>query len=130
MSFRESINGTTAADKALLVILVFLSLSGMLFAREVLSSAREVIIEVDGKPLYRYSLDTDRSVKIEGLRGHLTVEIKGKRVRVVDASCPNRICEKEGWISRGGIICLPNRILVIIGGPDKENGGRLDAVTG
>lgn len=130
MSLRESINGTTAADKALLVILIALSLTGFILVKEVLSSSKEVSIEVDGKPRYRYSLDVDRSVRIESPRGDLTVEIKGKKVRVIEASCPNRVCEKQGWIGSGAIICLPNRISVIVGAPGKEDGGRLDAVTG
>jgi len=113
----------------LLLVLVLLSLSGMFFAREVLSSGRDVSIEVDGRTAYRYPLDADRTVRIEGAHGALTVEIKGKKVRVIEASCPNRICEMQGWIDKGVIVCLPGRISVVVGGPDKD-GGKLDGITG
>ena len=129
MSLKESIKETTAADKGLFLVLMLLSLSGILFAREVLSSGRDVSIEVDGRTSYRYLLDADRKVRIEGSHGAVTVEIKGKKVRVIEATCPNRICEMQGWVDRGVIVCLPNRISVIVGGPDKE-GGKLDGITG
>ena len=129
MSLRDSINGTTAADRVLLLFFVLLSFSGMLLAREVLSSGRDVSIEIDGRTAYRYPLDSDRTVRVGGAHGALTVEIKGKKVRVIEATCPNRICEMQGWTERGVIICLPSRISVIVGGPDKD-GGKLDGITG
>jgi hypothetical protein len=101
----------------------------MFFAREVLSSGRDVSIEVDGRTAYRYPLDADRTVRIAGAHGALTVEIKGKKVRVIEASCPNRICEMQGWIDKGVIVCLPGRISVMVGGPDRD-GGKLDGITG
>ncbi|HAM50108.1 MAG TPA: hypothetical protein DCP92_05225 [Nitrospiraceae bacterium] len=87
-------------------------------------------IEVEGKAMYRYPLGADRTVKVESPYGHLTVEIKQRKVRVIDASCPNKLCEKEGWVSRGVIICLPNRISVVVGGGVRPDGRALDAITG
>jgi hypothetical protein len=49
-------------------------------------------------------------------------------VRVKEAHCPNLICVKEGWISRGAIVCLPNRIVVLVGGGKARKD--VDAVTG
>ena len=129
MSLRESIKGATAADKVLLLVLVLAAAAGMFFAKEVLSSGRGVSIEVDGRTAYRYPLDADRAVRIEGAHGALTVEIKGKKVRVIEATCPNRICEMQGWIDRGVIVCLPGRISVIVGGPEKDS-RKLDGITG
>jgi hypothetical protein len=130
LRFRETIEGTTVADRVLLATLLCVSLLGIVFVNEVLSHTTEVSIEVEGKAMYRYPLDTDRSVKVEGPYGHLTVEIKHKKVRVIEASCPNKRCEKEGWISRGVIICLPNRISVIVGGDVRHDGRAFDAITG
>ncbi len=106
------------------------SLVGIFFIKEVFPRGRDVTIEVDGKIGYRYPLDSDRTVKIAGAHGRLTVEIKDHKVRVVDASCPNRLCERQGWISRGAIVCLPGRISVLVGSPEKSNNRSVDATTG
>ncbi|MGD1076189.1 MAG: NusG domain II-containing protein [Thermodesulfovibrionales bacterium] len=130
MRFSETIKSTTLADRVLLATLFLVSLLGIAFVNDVLPHGTEVSIEVEGKVMYRYPLDTDRSVKVEGPRGFLTVEIKNKKVRVIEASCPNRLCEKQGWISRGAIICLPNRISIVVRGNERPDGGALDAITG
>lgn len=130
MSFRETINGTTCADRLLLTVLLLVSLLGIVFVREVLPHPAEVSIDVEGKKSYRYPLGIDRRVRVESSKGHLTVEIKGERVRVINASCPNRNCELQGWTGRGAIICLPNRISISVGGTGNTDGGKLDAVTG
>jgi hypothetical protein len=130
LSFRETVKATTSGDRALLVFLVLISFAGIFAVKEALSHANEVSIEVDGRVKFRYPLDIDRSVRVEGDHGGLTVEIKDRQVRVTEASCPKKICERQGWITRGGIVCLPNRISVIVGGPEKNDGRRLDAVTG
>ncbi|HYA26814.1 MAG TPA: NusG domain II-containing protein [Thermodesulfovibrionales bacterium] len=130
MSLRESINGTTLGDRILLILLLLVSLLGIIFVKEVLPRSEEVIIEVDGKPSYRYPLDADRAIEVKSSAGHLTVEIKGRMVRVIHASCPNRLCEAQGWIQSGAIICLPNRISVIVGSRGEQKDKRVDAITG
>lgn len=127
MLFREIINGTTAGDRILFVLLLVVSFCGMAGVRALISNSGEVTIEVAGVTTHRYDLSVDRTAEVESRWGRLTVEIKDRKVRVVNASCDNRLCEKQGWVSAGGIICLPNRIVVVIGGPGKR---RLDAVTG
>jgi hypothetical protein len=130
LSLRESVRSTTVADRVLLLLLLCISCSGFLLTKEVLSRASGVSVEIDGKVRYRYSLDTDRKVYVEGSHGHLTVEIKDREVRVIDASCPNKLCERQGWIKSGAIICLPSRISVAVRGPERSRGGRPDAITG
>jgi hypothetical protein len=130
LSLREAISGTTPGDRILFIFLVLLSLIGIVFIKEVLPRSGEVTIEVDGKTAYRYPLDADRVVEVKGSSGRLTVEIRNKKVRVVNASCPNRICEVQGWVNSGAIICLPGRISVIIGSPDGTKDRKVDAISG
>jgi hypothetical protein len=130
LSLRESVRSTTVADRVLLILLLCISCSGFLLTKEVLSRASEVSVEIDGKVRYRYSLDTNRKVYVEGSHGHLTVEIKDREVRVIDASCPNKLCERQGWIKSGAIICLPSRISVTVRGPERSRGSMPDAITG
>lgn len=42
------------------------------------------------------------------------LEIKDGRARVTHASCPLKICEKQGWVSDGVIVCVPNRTVIVI----------------
>ncbi len=130
MNLRKTIDSTTIGDRILLIFLLLVSFISIIFIREVLPKTRDVIVEVEGKIRYKYPIDTNRLVKIEGPYGHLSVEIKDKRVRVIDASCPNKLCERQGWITRGIIICLPNRITVIVGSPDGAEDRAVDAITG
>lgn len=46
----------------------------------------------------------------------ITIEVKDGRVRISDSDCPDKICEKTGFISSPlqTIVCLPNRISVRI----------------
>ncbi len=130
MSLREAVNGTTLGDRILFIFLILVSLSGIIFIKEFLPRSREVVIEVEGKASYMYPLDADRSVDVKSSFGHLTVEIRGEKVRVVNASCPNKLCEVQGWISSGAIICLPSRISVIVGGPEEPKDEKIDAIAG
>lgn len=106
------------------------SLAGIFFIKEVLPRGNEVIVEVEGKVAYKYPMDSDRTVKVEGRYGHLTVEIRKGKVRVVDASCPNKLCEHQGWVSAGAIVCLPSRISVLVGSQEKAKDRAVDATTG
>lgn len=75
-----------------------------------------VIIQANGKELFRIPLSEDRVIKIPGPLGESIVEIKDRKVRMLYSPCPDKLCEKEGYISKPGqmIVCVPNRILIKI----------------
>jgi len=130
LSLRQTISATTPGDRLLLIFLLLVSCAGIVFIKDVLPSSGGVIIEVEGKTTHRYLLEQDRTVRVESPYGHLTVEIRGKKVRVINASCQNKLCEHQGWVGHGVIICLPARISVTVGVPDKSGDKRIDAITG
>jgi hypothetical protein len=130
LSLRQTINSTTPGDRILLIFLLLASFAGIVFIKDILPNSGGVIIEVQGKPTHRYLLDQDRTVRVESPYGHLSVEIREKKVRVIHASCQNKLCERQGWVSRGVIICLPARISVSVGGPEKSGHKGIDATTG
>jgi len=127
---KETLKNTTLADRLLFLFLIFLSVTGIFISREALSQGSEVVIEIDGKPAYTLPLYEDRLLSVRGSYGDTLIEIKGKKVRVKEAHCPNQICVKEGWISRGVIVCLPNKLVIIVGGSKKDPQPGIDAVTG
>ena len=123
---------TTVADKILFSVLIIMSLSGIIFVREVLPKGRTVLIEVSGRPLYVLPIDRDRILSVDGPEGRTIVEIKGSRVRVADSPCRKKLCVRQGWIESGVIVCLPNSVMVTVGdhNDDTEIDKAVDAITG
>ena len=60
--------------------------------------------------------------------GENTVRVENGRIAVVSADCPDKICVKRGFISgaQPPIVCLPNKLTVVVIGDDKD----IDAITG
>ena len=69
-----------------------------------------------------YSLSQEKVIKIR--EGNI-LEITGGKIRMKEASCPDQICRKQGWIkSRGeSIICLPNKVVITLEGTEEELDG-------
>ena len=107
--------GITRADIALTAVLLAIcgAAGGLIDA---LSPApQSVSIRVDGEEVAVLPLDTDTTYRIA--EGN-TIEIKGGRVRMIYADCPDKICMHTGEISESGqsIVCAPNRVVVSITG--------------
>lgn len=114
----------------LFFFLISLSIGGIFVSRDALSQGSDVIIEIDGRPAYTLPLYVDRLISINGPYGNTLIEIQGGKVRVKEAHCRNQICVKEGWISRGVIVCLPNKLVILVGGSKKDEQHGIDAITG
>ena len=127
---KEAIKNTTLADRLLFIILISVSIAGIFISREALSHGSDVIIEIDGKPAYTLPLYANRLLSVGGPYGNTLIEINGGKVRVKEADCRNQICVKEGWISKGVIVCLPNKLVIIVGGSTKYQQQGIDAITG
>jgi len=127
---KETIKNTTLADRLLFFLLISLSVSGIFISRDALSQGSDVIVEVDGKPAYTLPLNADKRLSIDGPYGPTLIEIEKGKVRVKESHCRNQICVKDGWTSRGAIVCLPNKLVIIVGGSNKYQKQGIDAITG
>jgi hypothetical protein len=127
---KETIKNTTLADRLLFLLLISLSIAGMFISKDALSHGTDVLVEIEGKQVYKVPLYVDRFLEIGGPDGSTVVEIQGGRVRVKEAHCRNRLCIREGWVSKGAIVCLPNKIVVFIGGSKKDRQRGIDAISG
>ena len=127
---KETIKNTTLADRLLFIFLISVSIAGIFISRDALSHGSDVIIELDGKPAYTLPLYANRLLSVGGPYGITLIEIQGGKVRVKEAHCRNQICVREGWISKGVIVCLPNKLVIIVGGSKKEKQQGIDAITG
>jgi hypothetical protein len=127
---KEAIKNTTLADRLLFLLLISVSIAGIFISRDALSHGSDVLIELDGKPAYTLPLYENRLVPVGGPYGITLIEIQGGNVRVKQAHCRNQICVREGWISKGVIVCLPNKLVIIVGGSKKDQQQGIDAITG
>ena len=78
--------------------------------------AESVTITVDGKALYHFSdsdLKKERDIEIQTEGGYNVVHI-GKEIYMKSADCKDRLCVKQGRLTREGrpIVCLPHKLVV------------------
>lgn len=123
-------------DKLLLICLIIFTIAGFLYNREFISSGNLVEISLvgidshqDNRTVYTLNLSEDREVSVRGPLGNNVVEIRGGKVRMKEASCPNKLCVHQGWIERGSIICLPNKVVVTVSGDKNNSDSEYDAVS-
>jgi hypothetical protein len=108
----------TKADLILITFFILCTLASfsLWIKREV---GQKVIIAVDGKPVKTFPLNDDtKQIQIVGQKGPFVIEIKNRKVRMKDSTCPSKLCVKMGWISHEGqmIICIPNRVTLKVAG--------------
>lgn len=108
----------------ILVIAVILW-AGMSFFRK--GTYGNIRILVDGVESGTYSLGENQVININDTN---KCEIKDGKVRMIEATCPDKLCMKQKAIDSGGgtIICLPNKV-IIEGEKTADTPADLDAVT-
>ena len=67
------------------------------------------------------------SMLVDGVVAN-TIAVEAGRIRVQEATCPDRICVQQGWISDGliPIVCLPNSLTIQIEAAPRQEG--IDAI--
>ncbi len=115
----------------IILIISLLAVSAIvLFATEAFNKRGDMVDIYVGDELFgTYPIDADLTIDVEGYdKGKNTVCIKDRKVFMISASCPDRLCMHQGRISGEGrmIVCLPNRVLIKIRGVDERG---YDAVT-
>ncbi len=112
-------------DAVLVITLLAIALAGALANHVIRQKPAHLLeISIDGKAVQTLSLDQDTDLVIEGFadgRNHLI--IKEGSAYISEASCPDKVCIRQGKISQNGemIVCLPNRMTaqVIAGDGDR-----------
>lgn len=117
----------TKADKALILLVILLSLGAMGYIRLQAFSNDEkyVSIQVNGEEIKRFIFDSKligTIIPIETEYGTNLIEIGDNQVRVIEADCPDKIDVKQGYISKIGetIVCLPNKLVLEIKGISED----------
>lgn len=112
----------------LIIVLSLLLLSCLIFVgiKAFSSNGNYVEIEQNGKIIAQLDINEDTSFDIvSGDKTTNTVVIKDSAVNVINADCPDKICQKHAPISKTGesIVCLPNKVFVTIKGDKTEIDG-------
>lgn len=113
----------TKGDKILIVTIIIISLVSLGFIKNSATGYNDkyISIQVDGKEYKKVIFDKSligKNIPIETQFGYNLIEIGDGNVRVIEASCPDELDVKQGYISMPGeiIVCLPNRLVVEIKG--------------
>lgn len=72
-----------------------------------------VQIKISGKVYQTVPLNLDQTINIENKN---TLVIKNNEAYIIDSTCPDKLCQKQGKISKNAqqIICLPNQVTIEI----------------
>ncbi|HHV38284.1 MAG TPA: NusG domain II-containing protein [Tepidimicrobium sp.] len=126
----------TKGDKILIVSIVFLSVISLIYVKNFAFSDGEsyVSIQVDGEEIKRVIFDkkiVGKTIPIETEFGYNLIEIGDKKVRVIEADCPDQLDVKQGYISRPGevIVCLPNKLVIEIKGIGDDGEDDVDYIS-
>ncbi len=127
---RVIFNLLTPADRILIFLALTISISSIFLLKgfALQKEGDMVIVEVGGAVVKTLPLNRNDIIDIN--KGKNVIELKDGRVRMLRATCRDKICVKQGWIKNSGeaIICVPNRVIVRIEGI-KDN-SLYDAITG
>ena len=78
---------------------------------------------VDGKLQTELLLDENTRYKLDNGEGENTVVVENGSVYICNSNCPDKLCEKQRIKKSGqSLICLPNKVCVVIkGGKDETD---------
>ena len=87
----------------------------LIMMRSFMHKGKRIKVSIDGKVVLVASLEEDKEYSFDGYNGGFnTVVVKNNKAYIKEADCPDRLCVKQGKISKTGetIICLPHRLIV------------------
>lgn len=109
---------------AIIVMISIISLGILKISNDKNYEEKYVYISVDGEliktiPLHTISNGEEFTVKTK--LGVNIIKIENGMVKIIDADCPDKICVKDGPISKPGemLVCLPHKVVVEIKGHSK-----------
>jgi len=123
MAVKDPWRASRPLDRMIVLLLLGVACAGLYWSltRE---AGRELVVEQDGRVIYAAPLAASGQIEVPGPLGPTVIEVADDTARVVEASCPQRLCVAMGAIRRQGqvVACLPNRVLLRITGEDAVKG--------
>ncbi len=115
-------------DIILIIVLIVLSLFFVLILQFTKKEGTSLLVFIDGNEYKSFDLSEELSFTIELEDGNYnSFEIKDGYVKMISASCPDKIClhTKGIYYDKETITCLPNRVLLQVSGGESSE---IDAV--
>lgn len=107
----------------LIIFLVLIVFIGGLFLFKSKQKGATIVIKKNDQIEGYYSLDKNQIINIDNEN---KIQIKNHEVFMIEATCPEHLCIKQGKIKTNGaaIVCLPHHLVVevIEGNEGKEDG--------
>lgn len=81
-------------------------------------NGKMAVIRVNGKEIKRLELYREQRFEFLGTQGKFIVLVKDNTVRMLDSTCPDKLCVRIGSINKPNqvIVCVPNRVVIKIEG--------------
>lgn len=95
---------------AILAVCIGLSIPLLISSED----AQYAEIVSDGQVMHVVDLNLDREIHITtSSGGKNTITVKGGKIGVTEANCPDHYCMDRGMCSGGAqIVCLPNKLII------------------
>lgn len=79
-------------------------------------------IYMDNKLYKTYDINDKEEIKVKSKEGYNIVKIHDKGVEIIEASCPDKVCIHQGFITKSSesIVCLPNKVHIKITTEDNH----------
>ena len=105
-------------DLTLILALLLLGGALALYLYAARESGGYVSVQVDGEPVMELPLGENARITLGGGAHTNTLVIENGSARVVEASCPDRICVSRGAVRYNGesIVCLPHKLVITVEG--------------
>lgn len=108
----------------ILIFVVSLIISGAFGVNYFVNTKNVDSIEIymDNKLYKTYDINDKEEIKIKSKEGYNIVKIHDKGVEIIEASCPDKVCIHQGFITKSSesIVCLPNKVHIKITTEDNH----------
>ncbi|MEI0602978.1 NusG domain II-containing protein [Brachyspira alvinipulli] len=95
-----------------IIIFLFILIFSFFYAKKIITGkSNKVIIDTYEKS-FRYDLNTDREIKVNGLLGESKIVISNNQIMFEESPCRDKLCVKAGVLKNAPIICMPNGIII------------------
>lgn len=115
-------------DKIIIISITFLSILIFVSYRIVNNKKYDMTyaaIYVDNTLTKKVDLIANHSEQftINNKSGKNVVSVEGTKIRIIDADCPDKLCVKDGYISKPGqmLVCLPHKFIIEVKGETRED---------
>ena len=110
------------SDIKLVIVLLFISIIGVLCFRIFSKKGESAYVYHDGNLVLTIDLNVDNDYVVDGDLGDVLIVVRDGKIKVEDETSPLHLCSLQGFVSDSNesIVCLPNKIVINIGGSDLD----------